>query len=163
MNDPRALPGRRIRRATRPDASRARIAAEGRRRGARCPDRGRPGGAVHSRCLRRPADPPSLGREVRLEVRVRRLCCRDPACPRRTFAERLPGLIAPHAHRTHRLAAARGRVGVAVGGEAGARALVRLGMPASGGTVLRLVRRTPLSRQPAPRVLGVDDWALRSR
>ena len=34
-------------------------------------------------------------------------------------------------------------------------------MPTSGDTVLRLVRRLPLPRRPAPRVLGVDDWARR--
>ena len=92
---------------------------------------------------------------------VRRLYCRNPACLRQTFVERLPGLIAPHAHRTLRLAAAQGRVGVALGGEAAGRMLRHLGMPASGDTVLRLVRRLPLPRCPAPRILGVDDWALR--
>jgi hypothetical protein len=59
------------------------------------------------------------------------------------------------------LAAAQGRVGVAVGGEAGARLLQHLGMPTSGDTVLRLIRRLPLPRHPVPRVLGVGDWARR--
>ena len=36
-----------------------------------------------------------------------------------------------------------------------------IGMPTSGDTVLRLVRRLPLPRRPAPHVLGVDDWARR--
>src|SRR4051794_25116597 len=35
------------------------------------------------------------------------------------------------------------------------------GMPTSGDTVLRLVRRFPLPRRPAPHGLGVDDWARR--
>ena len=48
-----------------------------------------------------------------------------------------------------------------MGGEAGARMLQRIGMPTSGDTVLRLVRRLPLPRRPAPHVLGVDDWARR--
>src|SRR3954471_20324532 len=39
--------------------------------------------------------------------------------------------------------------------------LRQIGMPTSGETVLRLVRRLPLPRRPAPRVLGVDDWARR--
>jgi transposase len=52
-------------------------------------------------------------------------------------------------------------VGVFLGGEAGARMLTQIGMPTSGDTVLRLVRRLPLPRRPAPRVLGVDDWARR--
>src|SRR5207253_6517960 len=92
---------------------------------------------------------------------VRRLYCRNAACSRRTFVERLPGLIAPRAQRADRLATAQGRVGVLLGGEAGARMLRQIGMPTSGDTVLRLVRRLPLPRRPAPRVLGVDDWARR--
>lgn len=39
--------------------------------------------------------------------------------------------------------------------------LGQIGMPTSGDTVLRLVRCLPLPRRPAPRVLGVDDWARR--
>jgi transposase len=161
MNDLHFLPGCRIREVSRADPSCIHIHAEARQRSARCPDCGEPSQAVHSHTLRRPADLPCLGREVRLELAVRRLYCRNPACLRQTFVERLPGLIAPHAHRTRRLAAAQGRVGVALGGEAAGRVLQHLGMPASGDTVLRLVRRLPLPRQPAPRILGVDDWALR--
>jgi zinc-finger of transposase IS204/IS1001/IS1096/IS1165 len=51
--------------------------------------------AVHSRYSRNPADLPSLGRGIRLVLRVRRFYCRNAACPRRTFAERLPRLLAP--------------------------------------------------------------------
>lgn len=97
--------------------------------------------------------------KVRLELSVRRLYCRNPACLRRIFVERLPGLITPRAQHTDRLAAAQGRVGVAMGGEAGARMLQQIGMLTSGDTVLRLVRRLPLPRRPMSSVLGVDDWA----
>ena len=69
-------------------------------------------------------------------------------------------MLAPHARRTLRLAASLGWIGVALGGEAGARMAGRL-MAASGDTVLRLVHRLPLPRHPTPRVLGVDDWAIR--
>ena len=93
---------------------------------------------------------------------MRRFHCRHAACPRRTFAERLPELVAPHARRGRRLAEAQGRVGAALGGEASARLLPRLAMPASADTVLRLVRRMPLPAQPEPpRAVGVDDWAVR--
>jgi hypothetical protein len=111
--------------------------------------------------VRRPADLPCLGRQVRLELAIRRLYCRNPACARQTFVERLPGLVAPRAQRTRRLADAQGRVGVALGGAAGARLLDHLSMPASSATVLRLMRGLPLPRRAAPRVLGVDDWAWR--
>ena len=144
MTDLHLLPGCRIRDVTRPDATTMQIAAEARQHASRCPDCGEPSHAVHSRAVRRPADLPCLGREVRLELAVRRLYCRNPACSRRTFVERLPGLIAPRTQRTDRLATTQGRVGVAMGGEAGARMLQRIGMPTSSDTVLRLVRRLPL-------------------
>jgi transposase len=94
-------------------------------------------------------------------LRVRRFLCPNVACKRRTFSEPLRGLVAPHARRTRRLAAAQGRVAVATGGEAGARLLGHLGMPASPSTLLRLVRRLPLPARSRPRALGVDDWAIR--
>lgn len=118
---------------------------------------------MHSRYRRKPADLPSLGRRVGVSLRVRRFYCRNAKCARRTFAERLPELVAPHARRTCRLAAAQARVGVALGGNAGSRLLRHLAMPASTDTVLRLVHRLPLPAQEPPRVVGVDDWAIRKR
>ena len=123
--------------------------------------------AVHSRYRRRPADLPSLGHAVRLDLCVRRFYCRNTGCVRRTFVEPLPDLLAPRARRTRRLATAQGRMGVACGGEAGARLLRGLAprsrrgqaMPVSGDTVLRLVRAMPLPEIGAIQALGVDDWA----
>ena len=94
-------------------------------------------------------------------MRVRRFYRRNARCVRRTFAERLPELVKPHARRTCRLAEAQGRVGAALGGEAGAKLAHRLAMLASADTVLRLIRHLPLPEKAAPRVVGVDDWALR--
>ena len=102
-----------------------------------------------------------MGRTVRIGLRVRRFYCRNAACTRLTFAEHLPGLVAPYARRTHRLAAAQGRVGAALGGEAATRLLPHLAMPASADTVLRLVRAALLPEQQSPCVVGVDDWAVR--
>jgi len=116
---------------------------------------------MHSRYYRRPADLPSLGRAVRVSLRVRRFYCCNAACPRQTFAEPVSQLVAPFARRTRRLAEAQGRTGAALGGEAGARLLSRLAMPANADTVLRLLKRLPLPRETEPRVIGVDDWAKR--
>ena len=57
---------------------------------------------------------------MQIALRVRRFRCYNAVCTRRTFGERLPGLVAAHARRTRRLAAAQGAVAVALGGEAGA-------------------------------------------
>jgi transposase len=161
MNLPCPMPGCRVGPVARAGPEMIHVVAGGRRSSGRCPDCGRVGAAVHGTYRRHPADLPSFGREVRLTLRVRRFYCRDAACPRRTFAERLPGLIAPRARRTRRLGATQGRIGAARGGEAGARLLSVLGTPASPDTVLRLVRRMPLPARRAPRALGVDDWARR--
>ena len=155
------MPGCSIERITRDGPDFLHIAAYGTRPGGRCPDCGRASRAVHSRYRRCPADLPSLGRSVRVDLRLRRFYCRNAGCTRRTFAERLPELLGPRARRTRRLAEAQGRVGVALGGEAGARLLQHLSMPASADTVLRLVRGLPLPEPEPPRVVGVDDWARR--
>jgi len=160
MNKLCPMPGCRVDAITLDGPDLLHIAAHGTRPGGRCPCCGRPSRAVHSRYRRRPADLPSLGRRVGVELRVRRFYCRNPGCPRRTFAERLPDLVAPHARRTSRLGEAQGRTGAALGGEAGSRLLRRLAMPVSADTVLRLIRRMPLPEAEAPRVVAVDDWAI---
>lgn len=87
------------------------IAARGIRPGGRCPDCRRASRAVHSRYRRHPADLPSLGRRVHVRLRARRFYCRNVKCARRTFAERLPELVPPHARRTARFAEAQSQVG----------------------------------------------------
>jgi transposase len=102
-----------------------------------------------------------MGRAVRLCLRVRRFYCHSSACQRRTFVEPLRKLLPPRARRTRRLARAQARIGLALGGEAGARLLPHLAMTASPDTVLRLVRGLPFPAPDAPRVVGIDDWAIR--
>ena len=161
MNELCPMPGCRVEALTPDGPDLLRIVARGARPGGHCPDCGRASRAVHSRYRRHPADLPSLGRRVRVGLRVRRFYCRNARCARRTFAERLPELIAPHARRTCRLSKVQGRVGAAVGGEAGAKLLQHLAMPASADTVLRLVRTLPLPEAELLRVVAVDDWAMR--
>jgi hypothetical protein len=161
MNELFLIPGCLIEQVTRAGPTTVQISTQGTQSNAACPNCRALSQAVHSRYRRRPADLPSLGSAVCLDLLVRRFYCRNTACARRTFAEPLPDLLAPRARRTRRLATAQGRVGVTCGGEAGARRLHRLGMPASADTVLRLVRALPLPERVTPRVLGVDDWALK--
>ena len=128
---------------------------------ASCPDCHTPSARVHSRYTRRLRDLPVAAHPVRLRLQVRRFRCLTPTCARRTFAERLPALAPGHAQRTVRLTETVRVLGSEAGGEAGARMATRLRMPLSGDTVLRMLRRTPASAQPTPRVLGIDDFALR--
>jgi len=137
------------------------ISARGVARAGRCPGCHRPSRSVHSRYRRRLADLPSFAATTTVTLQVRRFYCRNPPCPRRTFAEPLPDLVRPRARRTNRLSQAQSRIGVALGGNGGARLLAHLSMPASAATVLRLVKALPMSTLEAPRRIGVDDWALR--
>jgi transposase len=126
-----------------------------------CPSCGTWSEAVHSHYPRTIADLPWGGQAVRLCLRVRKFYCRQPACTRRVFAERLPHLVAPYARRTARLDSVLSLLAFALGGEPGARLAGRLGMPTSPATLLRVMRRATVPEQPTPRVLGVDDWAFR--
>ena len=124
-----------------------------------CPDCGQPSRRVHSRYTRTLADLPWMGTPVQMRLRVRRFFCDTPTCPRRIFAESMATVAQAHARKTCRLAQALCRIGLALGGQAGSRLAGYLNMPASGDTLLRLVRRTPSLPLPAVRFLGVDDWA----
>lgn len=128
---------------------------------ATCPVCGSDARRVHSRYIRRLADLPCLGRAVRLQVTVRRFSCPQPECPRRIFAERLPGFAEPYARTTARLCRAHESIGCALGGEAGARLTARLSMTTSPDTLLRRVKRLEDNSAPLPRYVGIDDWAWR--
>lgn len=92
---------------------------------------------------------------------VRRFRCVNSACERATFAEDCGPNQPRYARRTleaneHLLTIAR-----TSGGEAGARIANGEGLCASPDTLLRLLRNSPLPVAATPRVLGVDDFALR--
>jgi len=126
-----------------------------------CPDCRHPSHRVHSRYTRRLGDLPWRGRQVRLTLRCRRFFCMSTECPRKIFVERLPEVAAAYARTTVRLHDAHRQIGFALGGEPGARLAARLSMPTSPDTLLRRIRDTAVHELPAPRVLGVDDWAFR--
>ena len=130
---------------------------------AHCPLCQEPSNRTHSRYTRIAADLPWNGVAVRLRLTTRRFFCCNEDCHRKVFTERLPDLIAPYARRTIRLTEALELIGFALGGEAGARALVGLSMTASADTVLRVIRQAALPERETPRVLGVDDFAFRKR
>jgi transposase len=116
---------------------------------------------VHSRYERRLADVAASGQETLVHLQVRRFFCRSQACDAVTFAEQVPALAGRRARRTSGLTATLEAVALALGGRAGARLTGRLASSASRSTLLRLVRALPDLPVTAPRVLGVDDFALR--
>jgi transposase len=128
---------------------------------ARCPACGAVSHRVHSWYARAVADLPWQGVPVRLRLRVRRFFCANPACGRRIFAERLAGVVVPYGRRTVRLEAWLRHVAFALGGRPGARLLRELGLSGGRDALLARVRAFVLAAPPTPRVLSVDDFALR--
>lgn len=128
---------------------------------ATCPRCGLPASRIHSRYHRHLVDVSWALVPVRIDLRVRRFFCDTPDCPCRIFTERLPTVVQPYARRTARLAQLQQQLGVLVGGSAGTVLGSLLGLPGDVDLFLALARQCPLPPCPTPRVLGVDDWAIR--
>jgi transposase len=101
---------------------------------ATCPRCAVPSPAIHSRYQRHPTDLPWGTHAVHLQLTVRKFFCRNPSCTRRILTERLPDLVATYARKTHRLIMVLRVIGVALGGNAGARLAARLRLPTSSAT-----------------------------
>lgn len=126
-----------------------------------CPGCGIASGRAHSRYHRHLSDTATAGQEVLIRLRVRRLFCDNTECAKKTFAEQVPELASRHARRTPILQRALAAVALALGGRAGARLTRHLAASVSRMTLLRILRGLPDPDRSAPRVLGVDDFALR--
>ncbi|WP_435875136.1 ISL3 family transposase [Nonomuraea fuscirosea] len=113
----------------------------------------------HQRCV---ADVPIDARRVLVVVRIRRLLCPTRGCCQ-TFREQVPEVLERYQRRTPRLTSQIGAVVRELAGRAGKRALSALAVRLSRHTALRLLLRLPLPPPRIPRVLGVDDFALRRR
>jgi transposase len=102
------------------------------------------------------------GQEVLIDLRVHRFCRRTSTCAKATFAEQIPNLTIRYGRRSVRAAKALQAIALALGGRAGARLAGRLAASVSRMTLIRLIRALPDPALAAgPRVLGVDDFALR--
>ncbi|MFE5834837.1 ISL3 family transposase [Streptomyces sp. NPDC056508] len=137
------------------------VVARGHTAAAACPDCGRFSGRVHDRYQRRLRDLPLADQGFVIRLTVRRFICGSADCPRRTFAEPFSRLTVPHSRFTTRLNRALERVGLALAGRAGARLAAQLGFGAGRMTLLRRVMALPDPQFSTPRVLGVDDFAIR--
>jgi len=128
-----------------------------------CPICGQSSQRIHSRYQRTLADLPWNQIAVRIHLRARKFFCDQPDCKRLVFTEPLPQLAARYARKTLRLNTALYLIGYALGGEAGAKVAVGLGLCVSPDTLLNRVRQeatAPLP-QPAVQAVGVDDFAFR--
>ncbi|MEW2391050.1 ISL3 family transposase [Streptomyces venezuelae] len=126
-----------------------------------CPECGSWSGRIHGSYLRFPRDLPTAGRLVVVSLRVRRFVCEEASCPRRTFAEQVPGLTRRFGRRTERLRSTLVSVGLALAGRAGALMTDAFKIPVSRNTLLRLIASLPDPVITTPRVVGVDEYAQR--
>jgi hypothetical protein len=97
------------------------IAAASMRTAADCPACRCPSDRIQSHYVRTVADLPWQGRRVVLRLTVRWFRCQTAGCSRSVFCERLSAVLTPHARSTDRLTDAHRLIGLALGGEAGAR------------------------------------------
>ncbi|MEO3788465.1 ISL3 family transposase [Actinocorallia sp. B10E7] len=117
---------------------------------------------MHSRYERRLCDTATGGQETVIHLEVRRFLCRAEACPKRTFVEQVPGLTSRYGRRSVGLRTVLGEVASALGGRAGSRLAEQLAAAVSRMTLVRMIRGLPdPAMATGPRVLGVDDFALR--
>lgn len=117
--------------------------------------------AVHSRYLRTVRDVPCGGRQVLLRLTVRKFFCRNPACSRKIFAERLSTFLEPWAQMTARLNRVLQMIGLATSGSLGARLAAHLGICVSWMTILRRIMALPTPAAGAVAFLGLDDFSFR--
>jgi transposase len=125
-----------------------------------CPVCGTDRRRVHSRYRRRPWDMPWGRWPVQLVVHARRFFGDVPRCPRRIFVEPFPGVLAPYARQTERWRQALLELAHASSAEVAARVAWFLGYRASPDSLSRR-QRAERFVIPSPRVLGVDEVALR--
>jgi transposase len=131
-------------------------------REAACPGCGSLSERVHGGYQRRLADAAVAGRRTVIDLLVRRFLCPAATCVRKTFVEQVAGLTQRYARRTLALREILETIALALSGRAGARLTESLSIPIGANTLLRLVRDLPEHPAgPTPRVLGVDDFALK--
>ncbi|WP_460466011.1 transposase family protein, partial [Amycolatopsis acidiphila] len=128
-----------------------------------CPDCGVATGRVHGYVVRQVVDVPVDGRRVLIRLRIRRMRCGHLGCLRQTFREQPVGIVQRYQRRTVRLAAHVASVARELAGRASARVLAAVGVVLSRQTALRALLQLPLPTRSVPRVIGVDDFALRKR
>jgi hypothetical protein len=97
---------------------------------------------------------------VQLVVQARRFFCDAPTCLRRIFVESFPQVLARYGRQTERWRQMLLELAQACGAEKGARLAGWLGYVASPDTLIRRQRQESFVF-PTPRILGVDEFALR--
>ena len=126
-----------------------------------CPYCGSVSDKVHSTYVRHPADLPILGRNVRLNARMRKFFCKNESCRYKTFAEQPGNELFRHRRRTRRCEGLVYRAALSQSSESASAELTAAGVAISGSSVLRDLHRLNIPASPEVSSVGVDDWAKR--
>lgn len=126
-----------------------------------CPVCNQPANHVHSRYERTLRDLPCVDFCLTIMLQVCKFFCRNEACRRRIFTERIPQVAVPWARKTVRYTEHLSSIGLALGGAAAARLSYQINYGSSRNTMLRSIAKLELPPTPTPKILGVDDFALR--
>ena len=139
------------------------LTARSNKTAAACPVCGVTSAKVSGYYQRHPADLPLAGYLTKFCLKVKRFYCLNRYCTRTTFAESFDPWLVRYAHRSGRLSDTQSYVAVMLSAKASEDLLEQLAMPVSHDTALNLVCKRSAAPQATPRVLGVDDFALRKR
>lgn len=115
---------------------------------------------MHSTYVRQLRDLPILGKPVELQALVRRFRCRNSDCARITFSESLGWLAKRYAQRTDRVTDVLRSLVSTLSRTLSTILASAIGIRTSSSTLLRAVDRSYCLAR-APRVLGIDDFAIR--
>ncbi|MCA9840063.1 MAG: ISL3 family transposase [Trueperaceae bacterium] len=126
-----------------------------------CPDCHHESKRVHSYYNRTPSDLALCGWQACINLCAKRFRCLNTNCQRATFVETFGSWLAKHAHRTKRLKQNQHEVAIYLGGETGARLLVKLGMPVSPDSLVNSLYACEDRERENVKVLGVDDFSFR--
>jgi transposase len=127
----------------------------------RCPLCSEASESIHWNSRRVLRDVPCAGRRVQLFLTVRKFSCRNPLCPRKVTASRIPTFMEPWARMTIRYCQQITSIGLATCGKGGARLAARLGMQTTRQTILRRVMALPDLPPGSILYLGIDDFSFR--
>src|SRR5437763_12595053 len=126
-----------------------------------CPLCSQPSSHVHSYYHRILKDAPCVGRQLQLQLSVRKFYCRNPDCSRKVFTERLPDLASPWARMTTRLREQITSIGLSTSGKAGVRLGDRLGIETHAPPTLRRIMDVPDDARASVVYLGIEELAVR--
>ena len=117
---------------------------------------------IHNRYVRMIGDLPVSGKITKLKLQVRKFFCVNLDCSRKIFTERITEQLNLYSRRFERLNDLITSMGIELGGNVAQRIGGLRFVKISASTILRLVIKCPIQDIKLPKIIGVDDWALKN-